>query len=178
MRVTRVRSAVVAIAIAVVALVALRASAVATQSDATARAMAEGQRLGASAFFAHGKLQDPVTIASHVSNLNATLDACYTSHGATRINMTGGAWAYQDPRGAAQAACQSQQDAVNAYSHSAEMTGYIRPLLHAFWSCMSSRGIIPANADDIQVDTQSAAFKAGTETCSAAANRTVGVSGP
>lgn len=181
MRAITIRSAILAAATVVAASVALEASAMATHSDSATRAYAVGQRLGGGAFFAHGKLQYSTTIASRLSSLNDALDACYTSHGAPRVSIAGGGWTYQDPRGAAQTACQPQQNAVNAFAGGAEMAGFsqtIRPLVHAFWSCMLSHGIVPPNADDVQVDTQSPAFTAGAGACSAAANSALGVAGP
>jgi hypothetical protein len=111
-----------------------------------------------------------------MASLNGALDVCLTSHGAPRVSIAGGGWTYQDPNGVAQAACQSQQDAVNTFADGPELAGVtqgIQPLMKAFWSCMYRTGVVPKNPD-VQVDIYSTAMRAGEDACSAEANRAFG----
>ncbi len=178
MRTTTIRGAVLAAALVVAASVTLVATlgAQARPTQAGSAAFAAGLSLAGEAFWAHGKLQDPPAIAAHIASLNGALDVCLTSHGAPRVSIAGGGWTYQDPNGVAQAACQSQQDAVNTFADGAEMAGVtqgIQPLMEAFWSCMYSTGVVPKNPD-VVVDIYSTAVRAGEDACSAEADRAFG----
>lgn len=186
-RMTTRKAILGAATVVVVASVALAATlgARAMPTRGSSAAFALGQRLGAGAYWAHGQFHDPPAIASRISSLNNALDACLTSHGATRVTVAGGGYTYRDPNGSATAACRAQGDAVMAFANGPEMAGEsqaTRPLMQAYWSCMASRGLTPANpnADNhsVQIDTQSRAFKAGEDACSAAANSQFGVSVP
>ncbi|MGH2409924.1 MAG: hypothetical protein ACRDFX_09280 [Chloroflexota bacterium] len=185
MRIVTIRSALLALTIVLAAVAALGAHAMATHSAAASKGNSLGQGPGAGAYWLHGQFHDPPAIASRVSSLNDALGACLTSHGAPRVNLAGGGWTYRDPHGTAAASCQVQADAVNAFSNGPKMAASdqaTRPLLDAFWSCMVSRGLSPANpnADNhsVQINTQSNAFKTGSDACSAAANGAFGVTVP
>lgn len=132
MRPITIRRAILAVATVVVAAsvglaAALGASAMPGHSSSAARAFALGQSLAGGAYWAHGQFHDPPAIAKRMSSLNGALDTCLPSHGATRVNIgdavssAGGGWTYNDPHGAAQAACQAQQDAVMAFADGPEM---------------------------------------------------------
>ena len=175
MQKTTIRGAVLAAALAVAVSVALVATlgAHARPTQAGSAAFAAGLSLAPEASWVHGKLQDPPAIAAQMASLNGALDVCLTSHGAPRVAIAGGGWTYSDPNGVAQAACKSQQDAVNTFSHGAEMAGFMQgagPLMDAFWSCMDRTGVVPKNAP-VDFDIYSPAVKAGEDACSAEANR-------
>jgi len=174
MQKTTIRGAVLAAVLAVAISVALVATlgAHARPTQAGSAAFAAGLRLAPEASWVHGKFQDPPAIAAQVASLNGALDECLTSHGAPRVSIAGGGWTYQDPNGAAQAACKSQGDAANAFSHGAEWAGLMQgtgPLFDAFWSCMDRTGVVPKNAP-VDFDIYSPAVKAGEDACSAEAN--------
>ena len=178
MRTTTIRGAVLAVALVVAASVTLVATlgAQARPTRGGSAAFAAGQSLASGASWVHGKFQYPPAIAARIASLNGALDVCLTSHGAPRVSIAGGGWTYQDPNGVAQAACQSQQDAVNTFANGAEMAGVtqgIEPLMKAFWACMYRTGVVPKNPDVI-VDLYSTAIKAGEDACSAEANRAFG----
>ena len=173
MRTTTIRGAVLAAALVVAVSVALVATLRAHATQADSAEFAAGLSLAPEASWVHGKLQDPPAIAARIASLNGALDVCLTSHGAPRVGIAGGGWTYNDPHGVAQAACQSQVDAVNTFDHSDEMAGVrqgSQPLMDAFWSCMDRTGVIPKNPDVI-ADLQATAVKAGEDACSAGANR-------
>ena len=174
MRTTTLRGVVLAAVLAVAVSVALVATlgAHARPTQAGSAAFAAGLSLAHEASWVHGKLQDPPAIAAQMATLNGALDVCLTSHGAPRVAIAGGGWTYQDPNGVAQAACKSQQDAVNTFADGPEMAGEsqgIQPLMNAFWSCMYRTGVVSKNPD-VMVDLQSAAVKAGEDACSVEAN--------
>ena len=175
MQKTTIRGAVLAAALAVAVSVALVATlgAHARPTQAGSAAFAAGLSLAPEASWVHGKLQDPPAIAAQMASLNGALDVCLTSHGAPRVAIAGGGWTYSDPNGVAQAACKSQQAAVNTFADGSEMAGEsqgIQPLMKAFWSCMDRTGVVPKNAP-VDFDIYSPAVKAGEDACSAEANR-------
>jgi hypothetical protein len=175
------RSKVAVLALAAIACVAVVLYAtLGASASRPASAFARGQKLGAGAYFAHGKLRFPSAIADRIDALNGALDACYLSHGAKRVPLQNGAWTYADPAGAAATACSVQQDAVNAFANGAVMRGAASaatPLLQAFYACLGNSPAVP-KTDDVQFDASAQAYRAAAEACSAHANAAVGVSAP
>jgi hypothetical protein len=124
----------------------------------------------------HGKLVLPAPVATQIARLNGALDACYIANGATRVDLGGGAFTYNDPQGAAQTACQPQQDAVTAFADGPEMqaaTTAAAPLLKAFWGCMRQSGALSDDRSQAAKNLHSAAFLAQEDACSSSANAAV-----
>ena len=179
MKTNRSKAVAVVLAAAVGVAVVLYGTLVASASRPDS-SLKHGQKLGAQAYFEHGKLRFPPGIAGRIDSLNQALDSCYLAHGATKVPLQNGGWTYADAKGAAAAACSSQQDAVNGFANGPVMQGAAAgaaPLVHAFYTCLGRSSGVP-KTDDVQFDSSSPAYRAAADRCSASANAAVGVSAP
>jgi hypothetical protein len=128
----------------------------------------------------NGRLVLPAPLAMQMARVNGALDACYIANGATRADLGGGAFTYNDPQGTAQASCQPQQDAVTAFADGPEMRAATRsaaPLLMAFWSCMRQSGALSDDRAEAANNLRSMAFRTLEDACSASANSAVAKGG-
>lgn len=110
-----------------------------------------------------------------IKSLDDELDACVIAHGASRIDLEGGGYSYNDPGNRAVAACAAPLKAIADYEKTDEFITYEnarKVVMQAYWSCMTEQGkavggfkSIDSTDPDHGPDVTSAVYKAANEKC-------------